>query len=278
MFLLNPKKWGVAVGAGLLATVALLPHAEAELVYEDGSVSQPAPTSVGAPSATIEERSDMREALGASQKVQVTLQSNPQASANPTALSGSTSGATALATAETQNYSKTELMRRERQREEIKNEDILQERLEELRLRDERRRTDELLAANGSGATAAASANVGTPAPSVSASAVAVAPLKEEVVGTLAPPVASASAGSSVAVASVSPAPVYVGGESSVHVASSGEHSNPERTMFTISPRAGISNMLGSTFFDIRPRFSGGIAGAVSASDNFSFEAGWMYS
>ena len=43
MNVLNPKSWGTALGAGLIATVAMLPQAKGELVYETGATGASAP-------------------------------------------------------------------------------------------------------------------------------------------------------------------------------------------------------------------------------------------
>src|SRR4051812_40446870 len=128
----NRTQIRMALGAGLLATLGLLPQARAELVYEPEGVSE---VSNNTPAQVrAEDRAATRDALEASERVQTTVQSTrlvsePQAAVQP----------------EVQSQSRTELMRRERTRTELKNEDILQERLEELRLRDEKRRGQQLL-------------------------------------------------------------------------------------------------------------------------------------
>ena len=52
-----------------------------------------------------------------------------------------------------------------------------------------------------------------------------------------------------------------------------------ERTMISVSPRAGISNMVGdSGYFQISPHFSGGLSASMGAGDYFSFQVGYTYS
>ncbi len=127
MRFLDRRNWSLALGAGILASIAVLPQARAELVFD----SELQPNGV----APMEERETARQVLSSSQKAHATLQ----------AASAGADSAVQGATVEVQNMSKSELLRRERLRAELKNEDILQERLEELRLRDEKRRTDEVL-------------------------------------------------------------------------------------------------------------------------------------
>ena len=118
MKVLNPKTWGTALGAGLIATVALLPQAQAELVYENSNAAPAAPAATATANAQVDDRSTMRQALGASEKAQVTLQAQataapqtaPVEAAAPVAASGPS-------VTETENMSKADLMRRERQRE-----------------------------------------------------------------------------------------------------------------------------------------------------------------
>jgi hypothetical protein len=73
MIFREPKNWGVAFGAGLLATVSLLPQARAELVYEDAQ-SQ-------AQTQQANDREALRSALSVSEKAQVTTQVQAPAAA-----------------------------------------------------------------------------------------------------------------------------------------------------------------------------------------------------
>ena len=262
MNVLNPMSWGTALGAGLIATVALLPQAKGELVYESGTGAQ---TPAAASNAQIEDRSMMRQSLGASEKVQVTLQTQAA-----TPVEAPTAPLATTPAVETQNMSKAELMRRERQREEIKNEDILQERLEELRLCDERRRTEEVLNAG------AAPSGAHAPAQGLTPSAV----MKEEVVTA---PVTDHPGNPSMAPAMVASTPVdtVVMTQSSVSMAPgpNGVADRSERTMISVAPRAGISNMVGqSGYFQINPHFSAGISALMGTGDNLSFQVGYTFS
>lgn len=228
----DPKSLGAAFGAGLLATVAMLPQAKGELVFENDVKSMQVPAAAAPVAPRTEERESLRQVLSVSEKA-------PQ----PAAVSNSAAPVT-----EVQNFSKTELMRRERVREEVKNEDVLQERLEELRLRDEQRRTEQLLGV--------ASAH------SVTASA-APLPVKEERISapvTEVPATRAVAAGETIAVA---------GPVDAVE--------KPEKLIVSISPRAGISSMMGNSGFDIRPNYAAGVAVGLGVSDNLTFEAGYTY-
>lgn len=283
MKVLNPKRWGTAFGAGLLATIALIPQAKGELVYEDGPAAK---------QAQVEDRLTMRQAINVSEKAQATQQAQA-AAAQPIQATTTTTTVVAPptmvevpapmmaaqpASMDISNMSKAELMRRERQREELKNEDILQERLEELRLRDERRRTDEVLGVR---------ASTGPAAPQLAGMA-----LKEEVVmspvtdhaGTpgLAPAMAPAASMSNVAMIG---APVPASSETSMMAQSTmsvapgmdGADKN-ERTLISVAPRAGISNMIGDgTYFSVSPRFGAGISASIGASEHFTFQVGYTF-
>lgn len=289
----------LAILAGLAATFALLPQAKAELVYEDGVTQTPTNQA-----ARVDDRALTRQTLGSSEKAQVTLQQQPvqqqvvqqqpiqqQVIQQPVAAQVQV-GAPALVqdaapADEVQNYSKSELIRRTRLREEMKNEDVLQERLEELRLRDEQRRTQQILGgAQGPsgdvslpapiyGAAAGAGANGATGA--VSAQAV-TAPVVTERVGQAAvAPVAetkvvSTPSGATVAMADIGQA----GGASMAYSVSSSE--SADKSTFTVSPRAGISNVANQGGFDVSGHFSAGVGLGVSLSDNFAIEAGYTYS
>jgi hypothetical protein len=241
MYVLNSMRWGTALAAGLIATVALLPQAKGQLVYENNSAE--------AADAQAEDRTEMRQVLGTSEKAQATQQAVESAPV-----------------AETEHLSKAELMRRARQREELKNEDILQERLEELRLRDERRRTDEVL-----GAGAASGPAVST---------LQTAPMKEE---SVVAPITDHPGKPSLAPAmsnspQSAPAPVGDTFQSSISLAP-GEPGDSERTQISVSPRVGIANMVGdSTYLQVSPRFSAGLAAELGTGDYFTFQIGYLYS
>lgn len=270
MKVLNLKSLGTALGAGLFATVALLPQAKGELVYENGA---PAANNAAA-NAQVDDRSTMRQALGASEKVQVTLQTQQAAPAPTDVVTPAPVATAAAAPIETENLSKADLMRRERQREELKNEDILQERLEELRLRDERRRTQEVLTTG---------AATGAVTPTDAASAAASAGMKEEVIvapvtdhpgkPALAPSMAPAAA------APVAPMAQDSGMMGTSVATAPSADSYGEHTNFSIGPRAGISNMIGdSGYFNVTPHYALGLAADVSASDYLSFNVGYTFS
>jgi hypothetical protein len=272
MKVLNPKRWGTAFGAGLLATIALIPQAKGELVYEDGPAAK---------QAQVDDRLTMRQAISVSEKAQATQQAEavaaqPMQPVQMTVVAPTT--VEAPASMDISNMSKAELMRRERQREELKNEDILQERLEELRLRDERRRTDEVLGVR---------ASTGAPAPQMAGMA-----LKEEIVmspvtdhaGTpgLAPAMAPAA---SVSNATLVGTPVAASSETSMMAQSTmsvapgmDSTEKSEHTMISVAPRAGISNMTGDgTYFTVSPHFGAGVSAAIGASEYFTFQVGYTF-
>lgn len=248
MKVMNLKSWSVAMGAGLLATAAALPQARGELVYENDSAEMNENTQSG----QVEDRSNMRQAIGTSQKMQVSIEAGAAPSAAPVE-------------PEVQSQYRHELMRRERAREEIKNEDLLQARLEELRLRDEKKRLERMFGATSEPGAERPAAQVAAPAP-----------LKEEVV--MAPvtehpgqPVPSAS----YPAVSDSISASRASGVSSLTTSEAGAG---ERAMISVAPRAGFSSMVGqSGYFDVRPRFAAGVAAQLSANENFSFELGYTY-
>jgi len=287
MKLLNPMWVGSVLGAGVLATVVLLPQAKGELVYESGSNKV---------NAQVDDRVVMRQALGASEKAQVTLQvqAGDAATGSTSAPLPAMPAAVAATTTvtETENMTKAELMRRERQRVELKNEDILQERLEELRLRDERRRSQELLTAGAVGATGSLVAP-----PAVAPAPAVVVPLHDEIVvapvmdrvspPVMAPAMTPAVANTTVVVDRVggtqaAPISSMAVPQMQMSVAPSGasEASSEKSGLgISVSPTAGMSNMVGqSGYFNIYPHFSGGIMASLGASDYFSFQVGYTYS
>ncbi|MGK5083750.1 hypothetical protein WDW37_10645 [Bdellovibrionota bacterium FG-1] len=253
---LNSTRLGTAVGAGLLATLSLLPKAWGELVYE-GS----APLNENSNSVQIEDRSTMRQAIGASEKAAATIQAQAPSVVEETVAPAPV--------AEAQNFSKSELMRRQRQREEIKNEDLLQERLEDLRLRDERKRLDQVFAAPSQSPS---------PVPAQMAAQMPVqmpVQMKEEMVMA---PVTSGGPSPLAMVDTISlsrAAPVAAPSGMSVTTA---EPSVTDKTWISVAPHGGLSNLIGQGgYFDIRPHFAVGIGAEVSASDNFSFVVGYTF-
>ncbi len=288
------KCFGTAAGMGMLATLAM-PQAWGELVYESAQPAAPAaPTASTTTTITTtvqdrsQDRTTMRQAIGASEKMQTTLQAQ-----SPTPVVAETepfmaAAPIAAAAVETETVSKAELMRRERQRQELRNEDLLQERLEELRLRDERRRTEEVLAAHalptavavgataGTGSVAPTSAPSATQSIAVQQSQISPAPAMKDTPGATG--MQEEFVGSGVdqsQVPAMAPA-VAVGGVSQSMVVST--PSDSEKMLFSISPRVGISNLTGNGgYFDIKPHFAAGAALRVSTSDNISFEVGYTY-
>lgn len=255
-------KWSAALGAGILATVALMPQANAELVYEDG----------------VEGRAALREALDSSEKAQAAVTA-PAAAAPAATVPQATTPVVIVQpaqpvvaapvpqievgppaeTTEIQHLSKSELMRRERLRQEMKNEDMLQERLEELRLQDERRRTDSLFGQENAPAASVA------PAAALQEQIVTAPVTENPGAGVVKVPVQEAPA------ATVETGPI---GQSSVADISN----ESDKSQFYLLPRAGFTELSNKSGLDIRPRFSGGIALGVVSSENVSFEFGYTYS
>jgi outer membrane protein W len=250
MKVLKVNRLSAAMGAGMLATLASLVSvgsARAELVYEsDLGTGEESPSQA----ARSEVRTDAREALGAAQRMQVNAETPDVVESAPAA----------VVSPESQAFSKSELMRRERQRAELKNEDVLQERLEELRLRDERRRVESLIGASAPENTK-----------SIAPAATLPATLKEEIVTVPVteggrPNPAANQYGQSIG----SSAPI-----STLAVSESGASENAS---ISVMPRVGMSNMTGQNgFFDVRPRFATGVAAQFGASENFTLEVGYTY-
>lgn len=285
---------GAAVLAGILATVAMIPNANAELVYD-----AEAETASAIEPPRVEERTTLRQAISASEKAQATLAQpaqtptqvivsqpapvvqapapvqtqyvQPQVIQQPVvqqplpvapAAYVQVGPAQTTESSEVQNLSKSELLRRERVRAELQNEDMLQQRLEELRLRDEQRRSEQL-ATGFSGAVGGA-----LPAPAqVSAT---VAPIQEQVVVA---PVTDRPGQAVTAIAQPVAQDQVVLSSSAATLAT-----ETDRTILTIQPRAGIAEMSGETLYDIRPRFSTGVSLGMVSSDNLSFELGYTFS
>lgn len=292
----RPQQWRIVLGAGVLASLAMLPSARAELVYEP-EVSPEAPTEVRA-----EDRAATRGALDASERAKNTVQvSRPipaQAVAVPVAVQVQPQVQVAppvqeVPATEVQSLSKTELMRRERTREELKNEDLLQERLEELRLRDEKRRTGQLL-----GDGSAAQAQPGqygeqsvAPIPGLAQprSQWVVSPVTEHPGEAGAQPSADLVAPIPTAVQAQqysAPKGPYtpaaqaqmdqVGTSQASVSVTNGEESG--KAGFYIEPRAGVSSMSVNNGFDVKGHYAVGVSGGVNVSDNIAFEVGYTYS
>jgi len=295
MKLKTMNKITIALSAGVLATVGLLPTARAELVYEP-EISPNAPTQQRA-----DDRADTRQALQASERMQSTVQAQPmQTAIVPVAvqvqpqiqvqpqvqLAPPAPPAPQMAQEaqpEVQSLSKTELMRRERTREELKNEDILQERLEELRLRDEKRRTDQLLGSTSQdpNAPAAPIAGLANQAPQ---SEVVVSPVTArpgEAAPQVAPIPTSAQAQQySGAPATYTPAAQQqmMGASAATAVAAPSDEDKPNQ--FYIGAHGGISSLnLGSNMYGLSATglYSLGVAGGVMISDYMALEVGYTY-
>jgi outer membrane protein W len=310
----------ISVGTLAVAftTFSYLPTGRAELVYEP-EISPAAPAAVRA-----DDRSQMRTALQSSEKAQATVQAaqpvqqvqqvqaaQPQvqyvAPVQPVAVYSVTTPAqvaeaqvpavqSGVSTSEApqtevQSLSKTELMRRERTRTELKNEDLLQERLEELRLRDEKRRTDQLLGAEGAAAQQGGTANLTNlnvaPAPEYIQGVVApVTDHPGEVLVAPVPTSAQAQApapiqGSSVATYNGSPytqgAQAQIIGAQSVTSAQALPAANDDHVRLSISPRAGVSIMNADSAFNVTGKYAAGVGLGMGISDNLSFEVGYTY-
>ncbi len=247
----------------------------AELVYEND-----APRGSGSMDRE-EERSTLREVIVPSEKLRSTKRSRVGASSsvttvqiqqsnpvqvqplNASAALASSEGAQAqeAAPAEVQNLSKSELMRRERVRKEIENEDLLQERLESLRLRDERQRSDQILSAGSNAGTSADAPAASAYQPNVSTEVV-VPPATERPGQSAQVPAINSSTASNASVSSVSNI----------------DSSDPsEKVQFIVQPRIGVANMNGNGLYDIRPRYSAGIALGLGVSEHLIFEFGYQY-
>lgn len=276
-YLRDPKGWGAFFGAGLIVSMAALPQARGELVYEEQLSVQ------GQAGARVDDRETLRQVINTSEKAQVTQQAQAQVVAPaPVAIAPAQAvqvaqvdvGATSAAT-ELQHLSKTELMRRERMREEMRNEDVLQERLEELRLRDEKRRTDQLMGAASDGSTQVPifQSQAQAPAPVAASAAlqteVVVAPVTE---GGPAP--ASIAPAQQTLVASAYP---LVGAPTSVMVADSVVKPEDESASVSIMLRGGVAGMSSNSAYEVTPQFSTGIGVGFGVTDNLTVEGGYTY-
>jgi outer membrane protein W len=289
---------GLAVVAASAASLAHLPQAQAELVYED----QPTAAQTA---KSADDRAALRGALSASEKAKATAaaeaaappqtapiaiaapaQALPVAAPAPVAVQAAPLAAPAVTDAaaapapEVQNLSKSELLRRERVREELRNEDTLQERLEELRLRDEKKRTEQLIqgpvGATVDGAAPQAAA-VPAQAPAANSSIqqeVIVAPVTDHPGKAAATPQLQPLTPTAAVLAS----PQGPDAPTAVITTNAAPASEGDKTMFTIKPQAGIANLSSSDGYDLHPHFSVGGGLAVEASNYITFEANYTYS
>ncbi|MEK6705697.1 MAG: hypothetical protein AAB116_02300 [Candidatus Poribacteria bacterium] len=286
MKLKDPVSWYTALGVGIFASLAILPQAKGELVYEndekpvlqeqsEGGVVE-APTGATGTVRSVEDRDLTRHVLENAEKAQATVSKNEVASVGST---------------EFQNLSKSELMRRERMREELKNEDVLQERLEELRLRDERKRTEQIIGSQSiSGAIETLSGNTAMQqSPSLQTqTADTLTANGARVTEFVVPPVTerpgqqAMEAPKQINVAQMSMGTSGVvsnnGAAQAANTSVASTQIDTDKTVISIQPRAGLANMLGSNYYNVRPRYSAGIGLGVGASDNLSFELGYTFS
>ena len=292
---------GLALGAGLLATISFLPNARAELVYDNSA--PPAPSQVNA----VDDREVLRQALNSSEKAQATLQAQQAvqppsrvitsnipltapvmqvaapsavipAAVVPTAQLASTAVAASTTPGQTddvQNLSKSELLRRERMRDELKNEDLLQERLEELRLKEEERLTDRIL---GTPAASDPETEVPTAAPvpqNQVQNQVVTAPVTEG--GPAIPEPTAPSTGVMVA----SALPMGAGTpmlQTQAQLSSLSPDAEANKVSFMLEPRIGISNMVGTTAYQIMPRYAASLGLGLGLSKYINLEAAYTYS
>ncbi|MDR3608194.1 MAG: OmpW family outer membrane protein [Oligoflexia bacterium] len=317
----NRKAWIAALGAGAVASLAMLPSVHAELVYDNGATTEPTQVT-----SQVDDRAALRQTLDASQKAQITLQAQapaavqvqnlpvtapavvarpapatvvvaaaaPAAAPAPVVVAPAAPvmvaapavalpaiDSSAVAPTETQNLSRSEMLRRERLRQELKNEDALQTRLEELRLKDEQKRTGQILGTIPTGDEAAAvaapvAAPAPAPAPALQTQAL-TAPVTEhpgvvQAVPTLTP-------GPQVASLQGSSSAEQIGAVGTSTARATDAPSDADRATFSLSGRAGISNFTSSNAgYNISPQFSTGIAASVAATDYVSIELGYTYS
>lgn len=119
----DPKNWSALLGAGIIATLALLPDAHSELVLDEEIQ----------PAARVDAKAAAPAAVAQPVAVQ-TIAVQPLLSTPPVVVEGS----------EVQP-SRAELLRRKRGEEEQKNNDMVQAKLEEARLSEENNRADKFL-------------------------------------------------------------------------------------------------------------------------------------
>lgn len=241
--------------AGVTFILVALPLARAELVYE---------SETAAAEEAGNDRENLRQVIGSSQKAEVAQPApvRPQAvQAQPQYAQVLQVGPAAIEpdapapAQEVQHLSKSELLRRARLREELKNEDVLQERLEELRLRDERRRTDQVL-----GVAAKEQAPVPTGAMAMQQEIVSpsLATQQQPVIQ----PVAAQSDQIMV---------------SHAQATTSAEAEESFASKISVTPRAGIADLIGNNYFRTIPRFAAGVGLGVSVTEQLTFEVGYSY-
>ncbi|MBC7690135.1 MAG: hypothetical protein H7222_00045 [Methylotenera sp.] len=301
----DQKKWGVVVGAGLLASATLLSQAKAELVYDDeaSQATQQRPTE-----ARIEDRESLRQVIKTSQKAQVTTRATTQVAPQPQLIQQPQYVVQAqqpvvtqvnqplyaqqapvvvqqseVATSpvviegsrpEVQNLSRSELMRRERLREEMKNEDAIQERLEQLRLRDEQHRTDQVLV-NPDKTPAAIPVGNAVMKEEVVSIPVTEKPIQLQQTPEFAVPPAPVNG---QVILTSQAAPVTNQGMGTSMATTANSSSDEEKTQFTITPKGGVSSMGDNSVYSVKPRFTAGIGLGMGVSDQLTVETGYAYS
>lgn len=253
MFSLQRTKiLSVALASGIAASLIALKSARGDLVLE-GETESGIETEVVSKSA---DRETTREAVRASENLEVanTTEGRQEARA-----AGDVSA----------SFSQAELMRRERQRHEIRNEDLLQVRLEQLRLRDEKRRTRKLLGEEGE--------DTGEAEPIMRASErgnryAAISGVETETVR----PSQVDRPGVDIDRISSSRAATETVGVSQVSASQELQKTESE-TSFSIEPRGGLSNYIGTLPFQTNSRFAAGVGLVMTASDSISIDAGYTY-
>jgi len=241
---LELKKIGFVIGAGLLTTLALLPQAKGDLVV----ATPPTPTVMPGTVLTVPTQAVVAQPVAQAQPTVLVAQAAPAiAQAAPLYAQA------APAQIGVENLSRTELLRRERMREELKNEDVLQSRLEELRLQEERKRTQSLLE-GGSGSTGVA--------------ATQVAPLAPKVPETQ----------SEVVIKPVTDRPGEEADMQASSVSAVSMNTNHDKLRISIQPRGGFSSLMGSNqFFKTQGRFSAGVGIILGVTKRLNVEAGYSY-
>jgi hypothetical protein len=265
----------------VIIMIVVLPRAKGELIYD--TADSP---------AKVDDRESLRQVLTTSEKAQQTLQARPAAVTDPVEATApipvpqqaltAPVVTSAPATEDVQNFSKTELLRRERVREEVKNEDILQERLEELRLRDEKRRTDQLLSAQPNSDQGVAP-DSGVPAPAVGGVQTegVVAPITERPgqPGTAPLP---PGAGQSSASAGYGQQDQWTTSSTSAVGVSTTDYSNTQagsqKTQFSLGGEFGLASMSNVPGYNVNAHYSAGVKLGVTVSDNIVFLLGYRYS
>jgi|GEM_PF-2200861 len=328
----NLKSWGTAIGAAVFATLAMLPQAHGELVYDNDAapaaasntnvnVQTAAPAAqavVVQPAPRADDRESLRQVLNSSQKAQNVVVPMQIQQAYPIAVQPQVQYAQpqyvqpqyqaqaetsvgASNSADVQNLSKTDLMRRERVREEIKNEDVLQERLEQLRLRDEKHRANQLMGVQDAESMQAPTPVFGAQGavlgqPQMQGGQQGGQMMQEQVIGAAQPQVQIMQAPMPMTaqqqqmqqaqpqlVQSYSAQPQGYYGQDQIAMnhamaVSTASEGNADKTQLSVEPRIGFASMTSTGGYDIRPHFSTGIDLGVGISDNVTFVLGYQYS